>query len=143
MKFRRTLTIAPNIQDIVNDLFSFSRRVPLWKTQQMRLCSHLHFSRLQQSVERWRQDDVILEWPCSRASFSRRATLILTFTFNRQNYSRTGNRFRSRKIFGIFFRIFAGSKNFRVILKLRKDLVYLYHGEKGKQDWICINWLII
>ena len=43
---------SPNVWDIVNDLFSISRRVSLWKTIQMKQCFHLDLSKLLQSVQR-------------------------------------------------------------------------------------------
>ena len=59
-----------------------------------------------------------------------------------ENYSRS----ISGPTFDLFFENF--SKKFLefsqvVILKFWNACVYLINGEKGKQDWICINWLII
>jgi len=46
---------------------------------------------------------------------------------------------RFRKFLQLFFRIFTVG-NVWVCFRM---LVYLNHRGKGKQDWICINWLII
>ena len=48
----------------------------------------------------------------------------------------------SRSFFGKFSKKFLEFSQV-VILKFWNACVYLINGEKGKQDWICINWLII